>query len=582
MLEDRFAYSQPLRLALLSLAQGRPELLAEAEPPPLTVLPETEAPRGRAAQAAGRHRRPQDRPLRLLRHQPRRGAGAHRRPLRPAARRRRVVPHRLLPPARGERTFRLSRIRSRVTHATRGRTTSRAPTDFDLGAYRDRPAWQLARPPGRRASASPRTHGLVGRGALGALRHDERQDDGGIVYSTAVRRRAAAARLGARAGRRGRAARAARSCARGCAGQLRRLERPARRRPPQRGRRRHGERAGRAAQPRGAGAGTPTTGAWRSTASRASRPSPPTCCRAAARTRPCSTSPPCAPTSACRPQEAARRRPPPQPRQLRRRRHPPLRRVQGPRGKLSVSCDLAGPPSRGRRASRRCRPTPCCSPSSSSAASCPTASGAALASAADKLRAARGTPRRPSSAGDLLCPPTRSSTPSTRPSSTGACSRIEYWTEGTDEVSRRTVEPYLLVHSRGEWYYVCWCRTAAGTRVFRVATTKSARLLDETFEPRPEVELELYRREGIPASGSYAPQTATVWYSPVVRRWIDERQPVRRAGGRLVPRRAALRGRALALPPPAALRRPGAPAGARRRRSPTCARRSAPAAPCTH
>ena len=39
----------------------------------------------------------------------------------------------------------------------------------------------------------------------------------------------------------------------------------------------------------------------------------------------------------------------------------------------------------------------------------------------------------------------------------------------------RAVEPYLLVHSRGEWYYVCWCRTAGGTRVFRVATTKSAR-----------------------------------------------------------------------------------------------------------
>ena len=90
----------------------------------------------------------------------------------------------------------------------------------------------------------------------------------------------------------------------------------------------------------------------------------------------------------------------------------------------------------------------------------------------------------------------------------------------------RVVEPYLLVHSRGEWYYVCWCRTAGGTRVFRVATTKSVRLQDETFEPRADVELDLYRREGIPTSGSYAPKTATVWYSPAVARWIAERQPV--------------------------------------------------------
>ena len=44
VLERRFAYSQPLRLALLSLAQGRPELITEAELPPLTVVPETEAP----------------------------------------------------------------------------------------------------------------------------------------------------------------------------------------------------------------------------------------------------------------------------------------------------------------------------------------------------------------------------------------------------------------------------------------------------------------------------------------------------------------------------------------------------------
>jgi predicted DNA-binding transcriptional regulator YafY len=104
---------------------------------------------------------------------------------------------------------------------------------------------------------------------------------------------------------------------------------------------------------------------------------------------------------------------------------------------------------------------------------------------------------------------------------------IEYWTEGAERISRRTVEPYLLVHSRGEWYYVCWCRTAGGTRVFRVATTKTARLLDECFQPRPDVQLELYRREGIPASGSYAPRTATIWYSPAVHRWIAERQPVR-------------------------------------------------------
>jgi len=105
---------------------------------------------------------------------------------------------------------------------------------------------------------------------------------------------------------------------------------------------------------------------------------------------------------------------------------------------------------------------------------------------------------------------------------------IEYWNEGSDETTVRAVEPYLMVRSRGEWYYVCYCRRAAGRRVFRVATTKRATLRDETFEPRPDVELELYRREGVPSSDVYAPHTATVWYSPDAARFVEEQQPVDR------------------------------------------------------
>ncbi len=108
--------------------------------------------------------------------------------------------------------------------------------------------------------------------------------------------------------------------------------------------------------------------------------------------------------------------------------------------------------------------------------------------------------------------------------------RIEYWKEGTPELTVRTVEPYFMSRERGDRYYVCWCRRADGRRVFRVSTTKSAELLDETFVPRDDVQLELYRREGIPTSRVYAPKRASVWYSPLVTRWVEERQPVRRLG----------------------------------------------------
>ena len=113
----------------------------------------------------------------------------------------------------------------------------------------------------------------------------------------------------------------------------------------------------------------------------------------------------------------------------------------------------------------------------------PTASGAALESAAEKLRAARGG--APALVGsDLLLPADEILAAVNRAIVERRLLAIQYWTEGTDRMTDRVVEPYLLVHSRGEWYYVCWCRTAGGTRVFRVATTKCARLLDETFEPR--------------------------------------------------------------------------------------------------
>ena len=57
---------------------------------------------------------------------------------------------------RGIRTFRLSRIRSLVHHATRAAHDFAPPADFDLAAYRDRPPWQLGESRGQGLSVSTR------------------------------------------------------------------------------------------------------------------------------------------------------------------------------------------------------------------------------------------------------------------------------------------------------------------------------------------------------------------------------------------------------------------------------------------
>ena len=147
------------------------------------------------------------------------------------------------------------------------------------------------------------------------------------------------------------------------------------------------------------------------------------------------------------------------------------------RGKLEVVCEVAGP-----ELKRPARLSPLQADTLLLAIELvghhlPTATGAALRSAAKKIEEARGGGGT-LVAGDQLVPADAVLRDVNRAIDEHRLLRIEYWNEGTDKTSERVVEPYLLVHSRSEWYYVCWCRTAGGTRVFRVATTKSAELLD--------------------------------------------------------------------------------------------------------
>ena len=527
VLEGRFTYSQPLRLALLSLAQGRPELLSDASTPALAVLPEEDESEALAAvpklQAAIGDRKTV--------------TFAYYAISRDQEMERTVDPYGLQLVA-GEwyligwchlreaiRTFRLSRIRSRVTHATRAPHDFAAPPGFDIGAYRDRPAWQLAAPVDTaRVRVDPTMAWWVEAhyGHCGTVIAD---DGGGIVYETAY----ASARplLGWVLGLAGAAEvlqpRTLRDEARL---HLRRLcdllEAPA---PKAAG-------AGPAGPPPGKSRRRAGHGDWHVEVDRFTRLTTLTTYLLQG----------CGPdgeaelavADVC----AALGLTPAELRADVRLLNLVNFGADGAllyaeykgRDRLEVWCDLAGP-----AFERPARLSPLQADTLLLAlelvgGQLPSNSGAALSRAAVKLRRARQGAAPTIGAADLLPPADEVLDAVSIAVKERRLLAIEYWTEGTDRVSQRTVEPYLLLRSRGEWYYVCWCRTAQGRRVFRVATTKAARLLDERFEPRPDVELDLYRREGIPTSSAYAPRSATVWYSPVVSRWIAERQPVDQLG----------------------------------------------------
>jgi predicted DNA-binding transcriptional regulator YafY len=90
---------------------------------------------------------------------------------------------------------------------------------------------------------------------------------------------------------------------------------------------------------------------------------------------------------------------------------------------------------------------------------------------------------------------------------------LEYLKEGEETPTVRLVEPYGLERRLPHWYVHTWDRTSDGERSFRLDRMRSARLQEERFEPREAFE---------PRSMRDA-RPARIWYSPSIARWRLER-----------------------------------------------------------
>jgi proteasome accessory factor BC len=103
---------------------------------------------------------------------------------------------------------------------------------------------------------------------------------------------------------------------------------------------------------------------------------------------------------------------------------------------------------------------------------------------------------------------------------------LEYFKENEDQISPRKVEPYALTNGREGWYVASFDPERDGVRHFRLDRIKHVNVTDEHFEPRPEVdpagEVDGWLRTGeVPASA-----TARVWVSPERARWAREARRV--------------------------------------------------------
>ena len=104
--------------------------------------------------------------------------------------------------------------------------------------------------------------------------------------------------------------------------------------------------------------------------------------------------------------------------------------------------------------------------------------------------------------------------------------RMDYYKPDEDELRTRTIEPYALFNGREGWYVAAVDVEKDQLRHYRLDRIKGALLLDETFEPRPEIDA-LGDVEGWPRTGEVpASRTARVWYSPERARWAREDEAV--------------------------------------------------------
>jgi predicted DNA-binding transcriptional regulator YafY len=130
--------------------------------------------------------------------------------------------------------------------------------------------------------------------------------------------------------------------------------------------------------------------------------------------------------------------------------------------------------------------------------------------------------------------------------------QIEYQKEVDAAPSSRLVEPYSLERQLPNWYVHTWDRTSDGARSFRLDRMRSAKLARERFEPR----------EGFEPTRLRDARTAKLLYDKAIARWAVERGARPLADGsalREVPVGSdewlesevlALRGEAVVLEPP--------------------------------
>jgi predicted DNA-binding transcriptional regulator YafY len=103
---------------------------------------------------------------------------------------------------------------------------------------------------------------------------------------------------------------------------------------------------------------------------------------------------------------------------------------------------------------------------------------------------------------------------------------LHYYKENEDEFIKREVEPYQLVNGPEGWYLGCYDLGRDDTRHFRLDRMKEARPTKRTFDAREWVEERLAEQEWLAHGEVGTAGVARVWVSPDRARWLREQRTV--------------------------------------------------------
>src|SRR5918996_1728799 len=103
---------------------------------------------------------------------------------------------------------------------------------------------------------------------------------------------------------------------------------------------------------------------------------------------------------------------------------------------------------------------------------------------------------------------------------------LKYYKENEDEFTKREVEPYQLVSGPEGWYLGCFDLDRADTRHFRLDRMKQATTTDREFEPREGIDERLAEQEWLAHGEVATAGVARVWVAPERARWLREERTV--------------------------------------------------------